>query len=186
MTRRTQPTFIRFLLPLALTAGIALSGIQQDAFSAAKAAHKKHPAPTAQTKAPAQSVSENYSTVVPTDLLKDPKGYMNKKVKFEAVFNSFSSLGLDYKKAMRDSKDYVSFLIKRPDVPGRMIPLAELKLIYPRKKSEEVIHLETGDKISVKGQVFSTALNEPWVDVTEVKIIQKQKADKEEPCHDNC
>jgi hypothetical protein len=126
--------------------------------------------------------NENFQAVTPVDLLKDPKQFLNKKVMFEGIFSSFSNLGLDYKKAFRDSKDYISFLIKRPDVTNHIIPLSELKLIFPRKKSEEVLKLETGDRISIKAQVFSTALSEPWLDILEVKIIEKVKKAKPADC----
>jgi hypothetical protein len=134
-------------------------------------------------KTPASNLS--YSDVAPLSLLKAPTSYLNKGVSFDATFNSFSSLGLDYKKAMRDSKDYVSLIIRRPDVDKHVIPLAELKLFFPRKKAEEaqykeIMQLETGDEIRVQGSVFSAALNEPWVDIQDIKIVKKLKPAKVE------
>jgi lysyl-tRNA synthetase class II len=165
------------LLLVSLLAG----GVALQADAASKLAPAKKPSASTSAK-PAAAPAQPAIAVTPIALLKNPKSYLNKTVTFEGTFNSFSSLGLDYKKAFRDSKDYVSFLIKRPDVQEGMIPLSELKLIYPRKKSEDVLHLETGDRIQVKGQVFSTALNEPWLDVTEVKVIEKIKKNKESNC----
>lgn len=107
------------------------------------------------------------------DLLKQPAKYMNKKVTFTGTFNRFADTALDYKKAFRDSREYVSFFILRPDVTAHTIPMAELKLFFPRKKSTEVMDLETGDKIQIVGTQFSTALDEPWVDVEHIKILQK-------------
>ncbi len=176
MNVRKQIVSPRWLLALAVSASVALSGANLSAFSNPKAPAKK---PAAAVTAPAAETSASYQTVSPVDLLKDPSGFLDKNVSFEGVFNNFSSLGLDYKKAMRDSKDYVSFLIRRPDVTHHTIPMSELKLIFPRKKSEDVMHLETGDKILVKGKVFSTALNEPWLDVAEIKVLQKLKPLKE-------
>ncbi|MEB3286120.1 MAG: hypothetical protein VKJ04_01315 [Vampirovibrionales bacterium] len=109
------------------------------------------------------------------ELLKNPTAQLNKYVELVGVFNRFSDTGLDYKKAFRDSRDYVSLFILRPDVEPRQIPLSELKLFFPRKKSDEVVNLEGGDTIRIRGKVFSTALNEPWVDVLDVKILQKTK-----------
>lgn len=174
MNVRKQIVSARWLLALAVSASVTLSGANLSAFSNPKAPAKK---PAAAVTAPVAEAS--YQTVSPIDLLKDPQGYVDKNVSFEGVFNNFSSLGLDYKKAMRDSKDYVSFLIRRPDVTHHTIPMSELKLIFPRKKSEDVMHLETGDKILVKGKVFSTALNEPWLDVAEIKVLHKLKPVKE-------
>lgn len=161
----------------ALVLGLGFQAMTEQVSWAAQP-HRKAPAravtvakPAAKPAAPSQPAQ----SVEPTSLLKDPALFLNKPVTFEGTFNSFSSLGLDYKKAMRSSKDYVSILIRRPDVSDHTIPLSELKLIFPRKKSESVMHLESGDVIKVTGQVFSTALNEPWVDVSEVKVIRKLK-----------
>jgi hypothetical protein len=111
--------------------------------------------------------------VEPLDLLKTPDKHLNQKVTFVGIFNRFADTGLDYKKAFRDSRDYVSFFILRPDITQHTIPLSELKLFFPRKKSSEVIDLETGDQIQMVGTQFSAALNEPWVDVEHIKILQK-------------
>jgi hypothetical protein len=114
--------------------------------------------------------------VSPIDLVRQPGTYLNKNVRFKATFNSFASLGLDYKPALRDSKDYVSMLVLRPDVaPTFKIPMSELKLFYPRKKSDAVVHLDAGDTIEITGTLFSQALGEPWVDVQELVIVQKVK-----------
>jgi hypothetical protein len=114
------------------------------------------------------------ATVVETlDLLKDPAKHLNQKVTFVGTFNRFADTGLDYKKAFRDSRDYVSFFILRPDISQHTIPLSELKLFFPRKKSSEVMDLETGDQIQMVGTQFSAALNEPWVDVEHIKILKK-------------
>ncbi len=116
------------------------------------------------------------------DLLKNPAQHLNQKVTFTGVFNRFADTALDYKKAFRDSRDYVSFFILRPDVSQHTIPLSELKLFFPRKKSSEVMELETGDKIQIVGTQFSNALDEPWVDVEHIKILQK--TEKPERKHD--
>lgn len=116
------------------------------------------------------------------DLLKAPAKHMNQKITFTGTFNRFADTALDYKKAFRDSRDYVSFFILRPDVAQHTIPLSELKLFFPRKKSTEVMDLETGDKIQIVGTQFSNALDEPWVDVEHIKILQK--TDKHERKHD--
>lgn len=116
------------------------------------------------------------------DLLREPAKYLNKKVAFTGTFNRFADTALDYKKAFRDSRDYVSFFILRPDVTAHNIPMAELKLFFPRKKSTEVMDLETGDKIQIVGTQFSNALEEPWIDVEHIKILQK--TDKHERKHE--
>lgn len=136
--------------------------------------------------AKAEAANKSYIRVTPIELLKSPADYLNKDIQIEGTFSSFSSLGLDYKKALRDSKDYVSLLLLRPDVAHHKIPLAELKLIYPRKKSEEVLELESGDIISVKGRVFSTALNDPWVDVEILDVVKKAAPKTEEKSEPEC
>jgi len=113
----------------------------------------------------------NYKQVNALELVNNPQTYLNQKVKIKATFDKFSTLGLDYKPAMRESKNYISFLIKRPDVTNGNIPLSELKLIIKREKAEKLIDLESGDKIEFTGNVFSSALSDPWIDVENVKVL---------------
>lgn len=115
----------------------------------------------------------SYQETQALSLLKNVDTWVGQKVSFEGTFITFSPYALDYKGAMRESKDFVAFLIERPDVKQHTIPLSELKLIFPRKKADSVMDLEGGDKIMIKGQVFSAALGDPWVDVDEVIILQK-------------
>jgi len=177
-------------LSLALMGVMAFSAASLDSVVDAKSAAKPA-APAAQKKpaapakpeeskppaAQAEASAADFTAVDPMALMRDPAKYLNQKITFEGTFNRFSDIGLDYKRAFRDSRDYVSFLILRPDVTEHTIPMSELKLFFPRKKSDEVLELDTGDKISIRGTVFSTALNEPWVDVDQIKIVQKT-ADK--------
>lgn len=138
------------------------------------AAEKKTEASGAEKSKPQETVS--YTEVEPLNLLKDPDTWVGKDVSFSANFVSFSPYALDYKGAMRTSKDYIAFLIQRPDAPQHVIPLSEMKLIYPRKKVDKVMDLENGDKVEVKGKVFSAALGDPWLDVDSVTILQKNPA----------
>ncbi len=133
-----------------------------------------------------EAANKSYIRVTPIDLLKAPDNYLDKDIQLEGTFSSFSSLGLDYKKAFRDSKEHVSLLLLRPDVTHHKIPLAELKLIYPRKKSDDVLELESGDIVSIKGHVFSTALNDPWVDVEVIDVIKKATPKPEEKSAPEC
>lgn len=117
-----------------------------------------------------------YTNVAALEIVNKPASYMNKNVKINAVFNKFSTIGLDYKPAMRSSKDYISFLIKRDDVKDHVIPLSELKIFIKRDKAEKLVDLETGDKIEIKGKVFSNALGDAWMDAYEViNLEQKPK-----------
>ncbi len=119
--------------------------------------------------------------VKPLELVENPAKYLNKEIQFSAEFDKFSTLGLDYNRAFRDSKDYISFLIKKPGIDeGFTIPLSELKLIFKREEAEKMLDIESGDRVIVKGKVFSTALNDPWVDVYELKNLDPDKAEEEE------
>lgn len=127
----------------------------------------------------AQNVDNiKYQTVSALDLVAKNDFYLNKNVRIIAVFNKFSTLGLDYKPALRDSKDYISFLIRRKNYADYTIPLSELKIFIKRDKAEKLVDLESGDKIEIKGKVFSTALGDTWMDAEEVKILE-QKNKKE-------
>lgn len=111
------------------------------------------------------------------DLVKSPQTYLNKNVKITAVFDKFVTIGLDYKPAFRDSKDYISFLIRKDEIQGHVIPLSELKILISRKVAEEQLSkIESGDKIEIEGKVFSTALGDPWVEACKVTVLcQKEK-----------
>ncbi len=170
-----------FTLSVSLAAAIIFSNVGLCAETMLKPQKRQAKPSTAITK-PAETF--NYETVDPLDLVANPQNYIKHKIKFTAQFAQFSTLGLDYPPINKSSKDYISFLIKRPDAARKdyNIPFSELKLIIKRDKAEKLIDLESGDKIEVMGTVFSTALGDPWVDVDQVKILDakpnsKKKAD---------
>lgn len=113
----------------------------------------------------------SYLTVSPLDVVARPNFYLNKNIKIKAKFDKFSTLGLDYKPAMRSSEKYISFLIQRPDVLDHNIPLSELKIFIDRTVAEKHIDLNSGDEIEFTGKVFSTALGDPWMDVDKFTVI---------------
>ena len=54
-----------------------------------------------------------------------------------------------------------------------------MKILVLRDNVEKFVDLEQGDKIKITGTVFSTALSDPWVDVTKFEVLsQKNKKDK--------
>ena len=95
-----------------------------------------------------------------------------------AKFDKFSTLGLDYKPALRSSENYISFLIKRDDTTYD-IPLSEMKLFLKRELAEKNINLKTNDEIKITGTVFSDALGDAWIDVENI-IVTKKIDDKDE------
>ncbi len=113
-------------------------------------------------------------TVSPVAIVDNPSLYLNKTVSFSGEFVSFSSLGLDYKPAFRDGTKYIGILMKRPDVKDHTIPLSELKMFMTRELAEKNIDIDTGDTFTLTGKVFSTALGDPWLDITEFKITNKK------------
>ena len=153
----------------ALTIGI-FGGFCNEAFSVAPKTQQK---PVIQDKTQAKTIN-----VVSLDVVANPQKYLNKRVKMQAKFDKFSTLGLDYKKALRDSKDYIGILIQRDDVLDHNIPLSEMKLFLKKDLAEKHIDLDTGDKIEITAKVFSTALNDPWLDVEELLVIKKAKKEE--------
>lgn len=125
-------------------------------------------------------VSSTPIVVNSLEVVKNPSAYLNKTVKIKATFDKFSTLGLDYKPAMKKSEDYIGFLIKRDDVIDHTVPLSEMKLFLKRSVAEKYIDLESGDKIEFEGKVFSTALSDPWIDVTKFTVISSKKPIKAE------
>ena len=140
---------------------------------------QKH-APTPQKTLPqATAVQEPIISTTSLKIVANPKYYLNKTVKMSATFDKFSTLGLDYKKAMRDSKNYIGILIQRDDVTDHDIPLSEMKLFLTKELAEKNINLDTGDKIEITAHVFSTALGYPWLDVKTLTLLKKAKENKE-------
>ena len=108
---------------------------------------------------PAQTQSQGqiqYTEAKPLSVVASPKVFLNKNIVMKAKFDKFSTLGLDYKPAMRSSEDYISFLIKRDDTSFN-IPLSEMKLFLKRNLAEKFIDLKT----------------DAWIDVKEIKLIKK-------------
>ncbi len=124
-----------------------------------------------------QKPTYTYTPVNALTLVKNPNVFLNKRVKITAKFDKFSSLGLDYKPAMKSSDKYITFLIRRDDAQND-IPLSELKNFMKRELAEKYIDLETDDVIEYSGLVFSTALGDAWLEVEDFKIIS-QKAKKQ-------
>ncbi|MCD7878897.1 MAG: hypothetical protein LUG16_03065 [Candidatus Gastranaerophilales bacterium] len=134
----------------------------------------------AATATPVKTYTPAYLTVSPIDVVNNSAKYLNKNITFTADFVAFTSLGLDYKPAYRNAEKYIGILIKRDDVKNNVIPLSEMKIFLTREIAEKNVDLETGDKIQISGKVFSTALGDPWVDVTTFKVLSKKekKAEK--------
>ena len=119
-------------------------------------------------------VQENVqnTTLTPLAIVVSPKNYLNKTVTFNAKFDKFSTLGLDYKPALKSSEEYISFLVKREDTTYD-IPLSEMKLFLKRDEAEKFIDLKTNDEIQITGNVFSDALGDTWIDVSKIIVIKK-------------
>ena len=112
-----------------------------------------------------------FSSILVGALLSNPQEYLGKKIKIRGKFSSFSTLALDYPPALRSSKEYISLCLFRND---SKIPLGELKLAFPVEEAKEdpiIRDLQEGDVLELYGQVFSTALEEPWVDILSLKKI---------------
>ena len=134
------------------------------------------------TKAPTKTQTQQAQIINTTSLaiVQNPNKYLNKTVKMQATFDKFSTLGLDYKKAFRDSTKYIGILIQRDDVANHNVPLSEMKLFLKKELAEKHVNLDTGDKIEITAKVFSTALNDPWLDVENLVVIKKVAADKQD------
>ncbi len=157
----------------------AIMALTAGAYGVFEASIAQQAAPVKETvKQPSKaavSAPQTVLSVKPLDVVANPSEYLNKNIKMNATFDKFSTLGLDYKPAMRKSEDYISFLIRRDDVTDHIMPLSEMKLFLKRKVAEKYIDLETGDKISIEGKVFSTAMSDPWVEVTKLTVISSKK-----------
>ncbi|MEB3245638.1 MAG: hypothetical protein VKJ06_06615 [Vampirovibrionales bacterium] len=166
-------TFIAACLLALLAAGSSFTAVS----ATDKAATKPAVAPaTGSACIIEQTPCSQYATVTPLDLVRSPGDYLEKPVRFEAEFSTFTMLGLDYSRAKRDSRDYYGLTVRRPDVKHHVIPLPELKLFAKRKENEDKdpwLELERGDQILVYGKVFATALREPWMDIQRIDVLKK-------------
>lgn len=127
--------------------------------------------------APVATASVQTQNSTPLAIVASPKNYLNKSVVFNAKFDKFATLGLDYKPAFKSSEEYISFLIKRDDTTYD-IPLSEMKLFLKRDVAEKFIDLKTDDEIQISGTVFSDALGDAWIDVTKLTLIKKAPDNK--------
>ena len=126
--------------------------------------------------APVCPIQGTSTQVKAAELVKNPQTYLNKNVKITAIFDKFVTIGLDYKPAFRDSKDYISFLIRKDEIQGHIIPMSELKILINRKTAEkQIAKIESGDKVEIEGKIFSTALGDPWLEACKVTIISKKE-----------
>lgn len=159
---------IKTLMLIALTAGLLTTSTLYKANAQVQPAVK----PVYQQVQTSQGIY-----VKPLTVVNSPSTYLHKNIIMEAKFDKFSTLGLDYKPAMKSSEDYISFLIKRDDTSYN-IPLSEMKLFIKRSTAEKFIDLKTNDEIEIKGTVFSDALGDAWVDVNELRITKKAPEEK--------
>lgn len=179
---RKNNIVIYFVITLFCVFGITSSKLMASEFSAVdnvniaavSAPDKK--AVTTNSKNSAQlakPVTYTYTPVKALNLVQNPSAYLNKRVKITAKFDKFSSLGLDYKPAMRSSEKFITFLIRRDDAQND-IPLSELKNFMKRETAEKFIDLETDDVVEYSGLVFSNALGDVWLEVENFKIISSK------------
>jgi len=129
--------------------------------------------PSAQYKTTINANQNGVIKVKSLDVVANPQKYLNKTIKMEAKFDKFSTLGLDYSKAKRESTKYIGILIQRDDIVDHNIPLSEMKLFMKKEMAEKFIDLDTGDIIELTAKVFSAALGDPWLDIENLKIIKK-------------
>jgi len=168
------------LAPQVLPAGAAPTA--SGAAAAVKPSSDK-PADKKETKPAPEPVIENVVNVQPETLVDHPSEYLNKNIRFTAQFFNYNNLAVDYKPAMRSSKNYLSFSVLREH---SKVPLSELKLAMVNPKDEKdpltnlLLKLKEKDEIEVTGKVFATALDEPWVDVLRLKLI-KAAPDEKKP-----
>ena len=127
---------------------------------------------TAQPIATPTASVQNFDTTSALSIVNSPKSYLGKTVTINAKFDKFSTLGLDYKPALKSSEEYISFLIKRDDT-NYDIPLSEMKLFLKREEAEKHIDLKVNDEIQITGTVFSDALGDAWIDVSNLTLVKK-------------
>lgn len=166
--RRENKMCKKFILPiLILSAGLSVSAAGANFAGNTAGINLENPLIAVSTPA----ATRNYIQVKPLDMVNNPSFYLNKYVKIKGKFDKFTTLGLDYKPAMKSSEDFITFLIQRPDVTDHNVPLSELKIFLKRSEAEKHIDLNAGDEIEFSGKVFSNALGDVWMDVEQFKVL---------------
>lgn len=135
-------------------------------------------APVAVQKPVTKAPDSSYVLTNPLDIVANPTKYLNKRIKIRAKFDKFSSLGLDYKPAYKNSEKYITFLIKRENVANYTVPLSEMKNFLSRDVAEKYIDLKPGDDIEYTGTVFSDALSDAWINVETFKVLNESFKEK--------
>ncbi len=167
---------VKYILPiLLLSAGISVSAANGNFIGNGAGINLENPLIAVSTP----TATKNYLQVNPLDMVNNPSFYLNKYVKVKGKFDKFSTLGLDYKPAMKSSEDFITFLIQRPDVTDHNVPLSELKIFLKRAEAEKHIDLNAGDEIEFAGKVFSTALGDVWLDVEQFNVLTAKPANKD-------
>lgn len=166
-----------FLVITDIDTAIIAAPAKAPAKTQVKAPIKKEAAKAPSTESTAKQNTVSATVVSPLEVVNNPSKYLNKNITFNANFVSFTTLGLDYKPAFRDSAKYIGILIQREDSKSNVIPLSEMKILVPRENMEKYADLEQGDKIKITGTVFSTALSDPWVDVTKFEVLSQKNKD---------
>ena len=131
--------------------------------------------PQQETQKPVEQTVQPVVTTNSLDIVANPAKYLNKYVTIKGKFDKFSTLGLDYKPAMRSSEQYITFLIQRDDIKDHNIPLSEMKVFLKRSEAEKYIDLNAGDEIEFSGRVFSTALGDAWLDAEKFTVLTQKK-----------
>lgn len=157
------------ILSILFLMGVIVATLNFSEFSFAVGADTAITKPIAVSELP-----QNPVTVKPLDIVANPTQYMAKRVVMTSKFAKFSTLGLDYKRVMRSSDEYVSFLFLRDDVVNN-IPLSELKMFIKRSVAEKLPDIDEGDTVKVTGTVFSNALGDAWLDAESITLLNKIK-----------
>lgn len=179
----------KITIPLALALIVANVGIVSFAGAKTKAVPAKTTGDKTADKSdkpstkppPPEPPIENVTGVTTTELVDKPHEFLNKNVKFTAKFYVFSNLPLDYKPALRTSKTHLGFLVLRPE---SHVPFSELKIAMAIPKEKDPLNqllgsLKDGDEVEVVAKVFSTQLDEPWLDVLRLKRLSSAPDDKD-------
>ena len=111
------------------------------------------------------------------DIVREPKKYLNKTVTMTVTFDKFSTLGLDYKPAMRNSQDYIGFLIKRDDIIEKKNKSIEqlLKQVYDNNVAKNSQLMSTPNGGTIYGTVPSAWKSEEIAHQSFMNAVQEKK-----------
>lgn len=121
----------------------------------------------------------DHKRVALTDLVASPSSYKGTDVEFEGMFYRRDETIWNHFYTPFVADDYLSFSAWPVDarvweLSGRLTAVPTLYLRKTSEKMHDLLEVRSYDRIQIRGQVKSDYENRPWIEVHDVKILQRE------------